>query len=443
MNTLEAKVNACIDQHKEEIIAWGRDVWTHAEMGFKEIRTAKKIEEIFREKGLRVETGLAVTGVKGYMEPKKEGRTIAVIAEMDGLPIDNHPDANPETKASHCCGHNAQVAAMIGALLALSDEEIKKELDGNVVFMAVPAEEFVDVEFKNGLIEKGIIGFGGGKTELIRIGAFDDIDIAIGHHTMMRDGVALANYSTNGFVNKIVTFKGKAAHAAAEPEKGIDALNAAMLALHGVDLQREGQRDEDAIRIHSFLPRAGEAMNVIPDTAVIESSVRAKNIPAYLEASKKYDMAMKGGAMALGCGVEIKTVPGYLPVYPVKKAWGIREAVEEAAGTTYPLTILEEGFHETGSTDFGDLSCVKPVLQFRTGGFSGALHNPNIRVEDEQLAYVEAARIFALTVCKLLKNKGENAEKIVEEYEPVMTKEEFISFMESNNHVEVVMPEEI
>ncbi len=127
----------------------------------------------------------------------------------------------------------------------------------------------------------------GGKSELIRLGVFDDISAAIGHHiTPDVPGFILANGSTNGFVNKIAYFHGKAAHAASFPDRGADALNAALLAMHSIDLQRETFRDEDSVRIHSFLPKAGEAMNIIADHSCIESSVRAKNIRAILDGAE-------------------------------------------------------------------------------------------------------------------------------------------------------------
>lgn len=159
---------------------------------------------------------------------------------------------------------------MLGAAIALTDAEVKECLGGNVVFMAVPAEEYVDIEFKKKLMKEGVIEFGGGKSEMIRRGAFDDISIVVGHHIAPdTPGYTLANGSTNGFLNKVVSFHGKAAHAAGCPENGVDALNAAMLAMHAIDLQRETFRDEDSVRIHSFLPRAGEAMNVVTENACI------------------------------------------------------------------------------------------------------------------------------------------------------------------------------
>lgn len=437
---IETIIRQRIEAHRERIIEIGRQVWHRAEMGFKEYETAKLAEEVFRECGLKqIQTGLAITGVKGYLkEPVPGEPVIAIIGELDALPMNQHPDANPETGASHCCGHNSQMAGLLGAVYALTDPRIIEKLDGNVAFMAVPAEEFVDIEFKNNLIRDGIIEFGGGKCELIRIGAFDDISVALGHHTTPSIGYAIANGSTNGFVNKVVTFTGRAAHAADAPHKGEDALNAAMLALHAVDVQRETLRDKDNVRIHSFLPRAGEAMNVVAEVTTIESSVRANNIPAVMNASAKYDRAMKAGAMALGCEVRIDTIPGYLPTIPVKDPGVLTRILEEhAAEEGRGMVYRNADYHENGSTDFGDLSQVLPVLQFRTGGYEGDLHNISMHVTDEDLAYVKTAEIFAQAVWRLLKDGAAETAKIVADNPPLLTKDAYIAYMRQTRGSEI------
>lgn len=439
MDHIEQQIKASIATHAEQIREIGRNIWHHAEMGFREYRTAALAEKVFRERGLKsIQVGLAITGVKAYLkEPTPGETTIAIIGEMDALPMEQHIDANPETGASHCCGHNSQMAALLGAVYALTEPGIADTLDGNVVFFAVPAEEFVDIGFKNKLIAKGILGYGGGKCELIRLGAFDDISLALGHHTTPNSGLAIANGTTNGFVNKVVTFSGRASHAADAPHKGIDALNAAMLALHAVDVQRESLRDQDNVRIHSFLPHAGEAMNVVAETAVIESSVRANNIAAVLNASEKYDRAMRAGAMALGCAVSIETMPGYLPTISVADPSILTQLLEEEAACHYPMSYRNADFHENGSTDFGDLSQIMPVLQFRTGGYEGALHNISLHVTDETLAYVYPAEIFALAAYRLLAHGGEAAKKIIRENPPKLTKEAYLSYMDSVKRTEV------
>ena len=103
MDRIEQKICDIIDKNQEEIKAFGRDIWCHAEMGYKEFRTAEKFAEYAKRYGLETEEGLAVTGVKSYLKGKESGghHKRCGRVEMDALPIANHPDANPETGASH------------------------------------------------------------------------------------------------------------------------------------------------------------------------------------------------------------------------------------------------------------------------------------------------------------------------------------------------------
>lgn len=443
MDRIEQRILQLIESHSKDIIEVGRDVYRNAELGYKEHRTSALIREKLESLGIVCGENLAVTGFKGYLKPKDAGSPVlAVIGEMDGLPISNHICANPETGASHCCGHNAQIAALIGAAIALSDPQVKEALGGNIVFMAVPAEEYVDMEFRMELQKKGVICYGGGKSELIRIGAFDDVDLAVGHHTVCNtNGYLLANGTTNGFVNKTVHFYGKAAHAADRPHEGINALNAAQLMLHAIDLQRETFWDQDAVRIHSILTEAGTATNVITERACVESSVRAKRIDALRDASRKYDRAVRAGAVALGCRAEIITTPGYLPVHPLQDTHWMEQVLEDlsieakAHGHDYSVGYRRQDFHEAGSTDFGELSSLLPVYQFRTGGYKGALHNADICVTNEQLAYVEAAKAFALLSYRLMKDRAQGAKETIEHFTPAITKEQYFAYMKEMNTV--------
>ena len=201
-----------------------------------------------KELGLRTETGLAITGTKAYLnEEKKDTASLALLGELDALRIPEHAHANPETDAAHCCGHHAQMAGIFGAALALTVPEIAEKLDGQVVFFATPAEEYGEIGFKNELRAQEKIKYGGGKCELIRIGAFDDIDLNLAHHTTIGNEVVIRKGSGNGFVSKVIRYKGKAAHAAGSPHLGVNALNAAALGLTALQYQRETFQDKDTV----------------------------------------------------------------------------------------------------------------------------------------------------------------------------------------------------
>ncbi len=314
MDCTQAKIIRLIDDNRDRILSFARDIYAHGELGYKEFRTARRFTDEVKQLGLPTQEGLAITGVKATLnEANKDNFTLALIGELDALRIPNHAQYNPETEGAHCCGHNCQLAGVLGAAIALSDPEVARALDGRVVFFAVPAEEYGEIDFKNQLKEAGKIRYGGGKCELIRIGAFDDIDMSITNHTELGNQVTLRNVASNGFVSKVIRYHGKAAHAAESPHLGVNALNAASLGLSALHYQRETFRDNDHVRIHAIMTRGGDLVNVVPEDVVLEALVRAGNRDALEDAAAKTDRAFFAGGAALGAQVEIETQPGYLP----------------------------------------------------------------------------------------------------------------------------------
>ena len=441
MDSIQQKIIQIIDENKEDIIAFARDIYDHAELGYKEFQTSAKFSAFMQKLNITVEENLAITGVKGYLnEDKKENVSLALIGELDALRIPNHSHANPETNAAHCCGHHCQLAGVIGAAIALTDKEIADSLDGQVVFYAVPSEEYGEIEFKNKLKEEGKIRYGGGKSELIRIGGFDDIDLSLAHHTGL-EPITVGSGTGNGFVSKVIKYKGKAAHAAGSPHLGVNALNAASIGLSALAYHRETFRDDDCVRIHPIITKGGNLVNVVPDEVVIETLVRASNVEAIHDAAKKTDRAFKAGALALGAEVEIDTMPGYLPTLAEKANPQVLEAAKLATGNHYPVLEQDTSRHSGGSTDLGDLEHLQPVLLFNTGGMEDRLHSEKFDIIDEELAYIVTAKIFALSAYNLLKNGATEARKVVEDYHPIFTKEEYLAYMESFINNEVFQPE--
>jgi amidohydrolase len=359
---------------------------------------------------------------------------LALIGELDALRITGHRYYNPETGGAHCCGHHAQLTGVVGAAIALSDPEVAAALDGQVVFFAVPAEEYGEIAFKNTLIAQKKIAYGGGKCELIREGAFDDIDLCVVHH-LGSNGIELGSGSGNGFVSKVIRYQGRAAHAAGAPEKGINALSAASLGLQALGLNRETFRDQDCVRVHPILTKGGELVNVVPDEAVLETLVRGKTIDAILDADKKVDRAFKAGALALGAGYTIETMPGYLPSLPMAAPQELIDAAQAAAPEA-PLQLVPTDRHNGGSTDVGDVQHLMPVFTFRTGGVRGGFHQTDFEIVDENEAYVTTAKIFALAAYRLLRNGAAGARRAVSEYQPVFDKAGYIKFMDQFNRID-------
>ena len=437
MDHIEERICRIIDGHRKELLSFADDIWTHAESGFCEHRTASKFTEELDKLGLTPSTGLAVTGVKARLKGKNKGPSVCLMGEFDGLPFPSNPHANPDTGYAHCCGHHAQLTGVLGAAIALTDPEVKSSLDGDVVFFGVPAEEYVEIEKRNEMRKQGLIRYGCGKCELIRIGALDDIDLVIGHHASCSKKYLIANRSCNGFLTKLVRFTGRAAHAAGEPHRGIDALSAAQIAMHAVDVQRESFRDQDTVRVHAALTKTEMAANVIADEVRLEYSIRGRSIAAYKDAAAKVDRAVRAGAVATGCGAVIETLPGNLPIVPVKDASVTGEVLALISGDT-PVTETGPSFHSTSSGDYGDISSIMPLLQFNTGGFSGAFHTPDVEVSDPEDAYIIPAKVFALMAYRLLKDGAARANDILRDFEPLLSKKQYLELMESMMSVETI-----
>src|SRR5206468_3836377 len=180
---LKRRVWEAVDRRREEIIWLGEQIRRHPELGFKEVRTARLVEETFKKLGLAPRSGLALTGVRADVEGRAgAGPTFAVLGELDALVVAGHPEGDPQTGAAHACGHNAQIAGMLGAAMGLLDATAFDHLAGRVAFFAVPAEEYGDIEWRVSQARAGKLEFLGGKPELMRLGHFDDVDLAMMIH---------------------------------------------------------------------------------------------------------------------------------------------------------------------------------------------------------------------------------------------------------------------
>ena len=433
MDRIERKIVEIIDANAANLIKDGRELFASAERGFAEYDTARKTAEKLRAMGIEVRENLAVTGVKG-MIGKGDGPTVSVIGELDGIMCAEHPQAVAGTGMSHSCGHNAQMTGMLGAALALSDPEVAASLDGRVAIFAVPAEEYLPADVREGLKNQGAIRYYSGKSELVRLGEFDDIDLCLTTHAHMvpdaQCDLLLGNNSVSGFIGKTAVFKGKAAHAAAAPHAGVNALNAASLGLAALGMIRETFREKDYIRVHPVMRSGGGAVNVVPQEAVLDMMVRAKTLDAITEASAKTDRAFRGAAAAIGAEVAIRDAQGYMPVIERE---GDQVLFDAAAllGSSLSVKGITPGIQNAASTDAGDLTHLMPVLNFTFGGSVGALHSRDFTVTDEELFYVTPAKLLALTTYRLLRGGAREAGAILDGFTPVFTKEAYLRQIES------------
>jgi amidohydrolase len=415
-----------VDRHRDRIVDLGEAIMDEPELGFKENKTAARVKAVFADLSLAAQDGLALTGVRATLKGGRPGPTVALMGELDALIVPDHPRCDPHTGAAHACGHNAQIAGLMGAAIALTDAGVTEELAGNVVFFAVPAEEYVEIDYRRGLVEDGQTTFLAGKPELVQLGAFDDVDMAVMIHSGSADsleGTAGVSVSSNGFLGKTICFRGKAAHAGVSPEQGANALNAANIALHAIHAQRETFRDQDCVRVHPILTKGGDIVNIVPAETRMETYVRARTATAMLDAADKVDRCLKGAAMACGCTVEINTVPGYLPLANDRTLAGLfKENVEQLFGAGACCELPHSG----GSTDAGDLSQIMPVLHPVMTGAAGTVHGKDWHIADPGAGYLAPAKALAMMAVDLLHDDAVLARRVQAEARPALTKDEYL-----------------
>jgi amidohydrolase len=426
---LKDKILEVISDHGDEIKDLGDKIMQAPELGFKEHASAKRVMDMADKYGLEYESGLGVTGVKIRLKGAKPGPTVALLGELDAVVVEGHPNAAPDTNAAHACGHNAQVAGIMGAMIGLHESGAMNELAGDVVIFAVPAEEYVEIGYRADLRKEGKITYLGGKPELVREGHFDDIDCVVMMHTASEpeDKTIAMSPSHNGFIAKLIKYKGRAAHAGGGPHLGINALNAAQIGLSAINALRETFKDEDSVRVHPIITKGGELVNVIPAEVTMETYLRAKTVEAIADADVKVDRALKAGALALGAKVEIETLPGFLPV---KEDVNLQQVFRANAESLYGEEQCMERGHSAGSTDLGDISHIMPAIQPFIVGASGGGHSVDWCISDKDKAYVGPAKLMSLTVVDLLKDDAQKARQIIEQHEPAMSKEEYIAFLD-------------
>jgi amidohydrolase len=428
---LKRQVCQAIDRHAETIIDLGETILRNPETGFNEVKTAALVAAHMTTLGLTPRTGLALTGVKGRLAGRIPGPRLAFVGELDSLRTSDHPLADPKTGAAHSCGHNAQIAGMLGAAIGLVEAKIADHISGEIIFFAVPAEEFIDVEERLGRVARGEIEFMLGKPELVAKGHFDDVDMAMMIHTgsssagKTRSAIA---QSSNGAFVKQIRFVGRAAHAGGAPQLGVNALNAAMIAMNAIAAQRETFWEKDTIRIHPIITKGGDAVSVVPAEVTMETFVRGGSLEAIIDANRKVDRCLRAGAMAMGAEVEIRTIPGYLPQRNDEQMGRIFGANVEAM---FGPGEFQFGGHRTGSTDMGDLGHLMPVIHPYVVAAEGHAHAADWRINEPQHGYLTPAKLLAMTAIDLLYGDAAPARGILDNFEPAMSKDAYLAFQRS------------
>ena len=363
-----------IERLTPTLLEVSHELHAHPELNFEEHFAHELLTGVLTDEGLDVEQGAYDMPTAFDARVGEQGPTIAVCCEYDALP-----------GIGHACGHNIIGSAGLGAGLAAA--KVAEALGGSLAILGTPAEEG-----------------GGGKEFMIRRGAFDTIDAAMMVHPADHE---LRWMQTIAIHTVDVDYTGRAAHAAAAPQKGLNALDAAVLGYNSVAALRQHIRPEE--RIHGVFTDGGDKPNIVPERAATQWYVRARNMDS-LEPLKERVMAcLQGGAMAAGC--EMHHHWNDPPFYDMVDNTALLDAycanaaeVGRVVNEPNPMSVV------ASSTDMGNVSyavpAIHPMIKVAPAGTS--IHTPEFadhaRSESGDRAVIDGALTMALTIVDLWAN---------------------------------------
>jgi len=429
-DNIKKEICALIDEQASKVIDVVKDIGAHPELGYKEFRTSDIVNDYLRSAGFETERGLAITGIKAKLKKEHVGPNMAVIGELDGIICSESSWADKVTGATHNCGHNAQLGILLAVAQAFKKSGIASQLGGNISFIAAPAEEYIELEYRSELRKRGDIRYFGGKQELVWRGAFDDVDAAMMVHSQGNTPQPFATVFnvSMGLIAKIVRYIGKTAHAGIAPDEGINALYAAVQGINAVNALRETFRDEDHNRVHFIITKGGEVVNSVPADVRLEGMVRASTVPSMQKLLEKVERAYRSGGDAIGATTEINRLSGYLPLSCNEKL--NRVFADNAKQFIPEQQVASVDFFKV-STDMGDITQIMPGIQPMVGGVEGALHAANFKVADYTAAVVTPAKIIASSLVDLLSDNATKLKSITDNDRPSLTRQAYFELIDS------------
>lgn len=372
MGALKQRVADAVDRLGDELTALSLDIHGHPELAFEEAHAAALLGRFLAAHGFRVEApvGGVATAFRASLETGP-GPTLAILCEYDALP-----------GVGHACGHNVIAAAGAGAGAALMAARDGLPA-GRILVIGTPAEER-----------------GGGKGCLVEAGLFRDVDAAMMIHGFDR---WILHQDLLGIVRVGFEFRGKAAHASADPWEGVNALDACVQTYNAVAMLRQQMRPD--CRIHGIITSGGAAANIIPEYAAATFYMRAPHIDTMWELYRRVVACAEGAATASGCTL---TVTQHESVYEPMRSSRVLLDLFKANMTSVGL---EEGLpipDRKGSSDVGNVSQVLPTIQpmigiapvgmaIHTRDFADAAVKPLAR-----RGMIAAAKTMAMTAFDLL-----------------------------------------
>ncbi len=342
---MDAKAGARerFDQARDGLLELSHRIHAHPEIGFEEERAVGWLCDALDAGGFRVTRGVANLPTAFVAEAGSGPLHIALCAEYDSLP-----------GIGHACGHNLIAAIAVGAGLAAA--RVADDVGLTVRVIGTPAEEG-----------------GGGKVLMLERGVFDGIHAALMVHPAPVDALEAPMLALNQFE---VRYTGKAAHASAFPEHGINAADAVTVAQTGIGLLRQHLRPTD--RVHGIVTCGGDAPNVVPAHAAAKYIVRARTLADLVEVREKVMRCFEAGALATGATMTVDDDhPPYAEVVHDHAMAALYQKNAEALGRFFPdLGALLE--RSAGSTDMGNVSQAIPTIHPYIGidSFPAVNHQP-------------------------------------------------------------------
>jgi amidohydrolase len=374
--TLKQRMCERIDALADVLLEASHDIHAHPELAFEEHHAHDLLTGILEREGLDVTRSAYGLDTAFDARAGSEGPTIVVCSEYDALP-----------GIGHACGHNIIATAGLGAGLAAAS--LAEELGGRVVVMGTPAEEG-----------------GGGKILMAQRGAFDGIDAAMMVHPA---GFDLARMDVIAVQELTATYTGEAAHAAAFPHKGRNALDAAVLGYNAVAALRQHIRPNE--RVHGIFTQGGDKPNIVPSRAETQWMVRSGSIRTLAPLKDRVAACLEAGATAAGCTVEITWKPVvYADMLDNEIMVGLYAANSEALGR--PVSEPDPKAAVVGSTDMGNVSYVVPSIHpmIQSAPTGVPIHTPEFAGfaagEQGDRAVVDGAIALAWTVADLWLQDG-------------------------------------
>lgn len=374
---LRREAVALVEAQSADLIRLSDQVWDFAETALRESRSAALLADHAERQGFRVTRGVAGMPTAFVAEYGSGKPVIAILGEYDALPGISQKAEPAQAplrlgEPGHGCGHNLFGSASLGAATAIRRLIESGRLKGTIRYYGTPAEESV-----------------GGKVYMARDGLFSDVDIVLAWHPS--DRTQADTRSSQAIIDFVVEFRGRTAHAAADPWNGRSASDGAEAFLHGVNLLREHVRP--SVRMHYVIQHAGNVPNVIPDYAKVWMWVRdSKSAGAEAVLERVRDIA-RGAALVAGVESSLKVQAGDYemlvnrtgaelldrnlrwvgPITWTEEEQAFARAIQGATGVPekgldgsiqqmQPFGLEPEG----GSTDVGDVSWVVPTLHFST-----------------------------------------------------------------------------